>query len=179
MKIAGKLNAKERILKTARELFYSRGINNTGIDLIIAQSGVAKASMYNNFRSKEELVAEYLGSLRAEFDTALAAMSEERGSSVEIPFALLKVTLENGQFFGCPFANAMVELPDSALVKEQVMGYRQAVHSYFMAVTNNDENKSSKLMLVYDGSFMSCKLNPDEKTVSGAIQLARSISTSK
>ena len=66
--------ARSRILDTAFRLFYARGIRAVGVDLIIAESGVAKATFYRHFPSKDELVLAYLdkvdgvwtGQLRAE-----------------------------------------------------------------------------------------------------------------
>ena len=63
--------AKDRILEAATELFYRRGVNATGIDLIISEAGIAKATLYNNFESKEVLVAKYLERLRLKFEENL------------------------------------------------------------------------------------------------------------
>ena len=52
--------ARERILDAAFALFYSRGIRGVGVDLIIAESGVAKATFYKHFPSKDDLVVAYL-----------------------------------------------------------------------------------------------------------------------
>ncbi|MHB1528956.1 MAG: TetR/AcrR family transcriptional regulator [Acidiferrobacteraceae bacterium] len=54
------LPARERILLTANDLFYREGIRATGIDRVIAESGVAKATFYRHFASKNDLVREYL-----------------------------------------------------------------------------------------------------------------------
>src|SRR5260370_35964323 len=53
-------SARERILETADDLFYRKGIHAVGIDTIIEKSGVAKMSLYRNFASKDDLVAAYL-----------------------------------------------------------------------------------------------------------------------
>lgn len=52
--------AYDKLLSAARVLFYNHGINGTGIDAIVKRAGVAKKSLYNNFASKDELVAIYL-----------------------------------------------------------------------------------------------------------------------
>src|ERR1700761_7130415 len=52
--------ARERLLAAANELFYNEGVHTVGIDRIIEQAGVAKASLYNTFGSKDELVRAYL-----------------------------------------------------------------------------------------------------------------------
>ena len=70
--------ARDRILDTAFRLFYARGIRAVGVDLIIAESGVAKATFYKHFPAKDDLVVAYLdrvdgiwsGQLRAAAETA-------------------------------------------------------------------------------------------------------------
>src|SRR3954453_10039615 len=56
-----RLSARERLLTAADELFYAEGVRSVGIDRIIEHAGVAKASLYNTFGSKDELVRAYLG----------------------------------------------------------------------------------------------------------------------
>src|SRR5215813_69981 len=58
-------SARERLLAAASELFYEEGVHTVGIDRIIEHAGVAKASLYSTFGSKDELVRAYLES-RAE-----------------------------------------------------------------------------------------------------------------
>src|ERR1700744_856090 len=55
-----RLSARERLLAAADELFYEGGINLIGIDRVIERAGVAKASLYDCFGSKEELIVAYL-----------------------------------------------------------------------------------------------------------------------
>jgi AcrR family transcriptional regulator len=55
-------SARDRLLDAANELFYAEGVQTVGIDRIIERAGVAKASLYNIFGSKEELVVAYLAS---------------------------------------------------------------------------------------------------------------------
>jgi AcrR family transcriptional regulator len=56
--------ARERLLRAAADLFYSSGINSTGVDAVVRRAGVAKASLYNNFSGTEGLVAAYLDRAR-------------------------------------------------------------------------------------------------------------------
>jgi AcrR family transcriptional regulator len=56
----GRPSARERLLAAANELFYNEGVHTVGIDRIIEHAGVAKASLYNTFGSKDELVRAYL-----------------------------------------------------------------------------------------------------------------------
>src|SRR4051794_1799282 len=55
-------SARERLLAAASELFYEEGVNTVGIDRVIERAGVAKASLYSAFGSKDELIRAYLES---------------------------------------------------------------------------------------------------------------------
>ena len=167
------MSAKERILETAKELFYKRGINSTGIDLIISEAGIAKATLYNNFESKEVLVAKFLEELRLEFEEKLLQAIVSQGKSLSIPFDLLEDTIVDGDFFGCPFTNALTEMPDSELVRNEVNKYRATVGNFFSSVASNE--LVPQLMLVYDGAFTSCKLDPNRKGVYVARKLAQQL----
>src|SRR6202035_1080275 len=59
-KAAAGPSARERLLEAANELFYDEGVHTVGIDRVIERAGVAKASLYNTFGSKDELVRAYL-----------------------------------------------------------------------------------------------------------------------
>ena len=165
--------AKDRILEAATELFYKRGVNATGIDLIISEAGIAKATLYNNFESKEVLVAKYLERLRLNFEENLQQAVSKQGRSLTIPFDLLETTVVQGEFFGCPFTNALTELPESTLVQEEVRKYRGVVLNYFSEFATKEIVQ--QLMLVYDGAFTSCKLDPNRKGVRVARQLAQQL----
>ncbi len=58
--VSERLSARERLLAAAGELFYEEGVNTVGIDRVIERAGVAKASLYNTFGSKDELIRAYL-----------------------------------------------------------------------------------------------------------------------
>ena len=165
--------AKDKILETATELFYKRGVNATGIDLIISEAGIAKATLYNNFESKEVLVAKYLERLRLKFEEDLKGAIATRGMSLAIPFDLLEESVVKGDFFGCPFMNALTELPKSNLVQEEVKSYRDVTLKFFSGFAAAEV--VPQLMLVYDGAFVSCKLDPDRTLVHIAQKLAQQL----
>lgn len=71
--------ARERILESAFALFYARGIRAVGVDLIIAQSGVAKATFYKHFPSKDDLVVAYLDKVDAVWSGQLKDAAEAAG----------------------------------------------------------------------------------------------------
>src|SRR2546425_9346731 len=59
-KASNRLSAKDRLLAAADELFYAEGVHVVGVDRIVERAGVTKASLYNAFGSKDELVRAYL-----------------------------------------------------------------------------------------------------------------------
>src|ERR1700729_1704937 len=88
-----KERVRDRIMRTARELFYCRGIHAVGVDTIASEAGTNKMSFYRNFTSKDELVAEYLRSEEREgqlwWDETLAAHTGNPRLQVESLFDVL------------------------------------------------------------------------------------------
>lgn len=105
--------ARERILLTAHRLFYSEGVRATGIDRVIAESGVAKVTFYRHFPSKNELILAFLTyrheTWMAWFIDALRRYGTEyTGMDAVVP--ALREWFEDGGFRGCAFINSVVEL---------------------------------------------------------------------
>lgn len=107
---------RDRILDTATDLFYRRGIRATGVDTIIAASGVAKRTFYTHFASKDELVLAFVAlrdvRWRAWLEEAVARLArtpEERPLAV---FDALAERLAAPDYRGCAQINTMVETAD-------------------------------------------------------------------
>ena len=79
--------ARDRLLAAANDLFYREGVHTVGIDRVIAEAGVAKASLYNTFGSKDELIRAYLETRHAgiveRMGRALAAYDSPRAFQAE------------------------------------------------------------------------------------------------
>ena len=112
-----RLDARSKLLDAAARLFYAHGISATGIDAVIAEAGVAKMSLYNNFESKSGLVAAYLQARHEEwlelYRARLGASSDPVGGVLAIEDAYLdhaEAGYEHG-FRGCGLLNAAAELP--------------------------------------------------------------------
>lgn len=112
-----KETAKERILRVANELFYREGVRAVGIDRIIHESGVAKASFYRSFATKDDLVAAYLELRRVQFMANIDHARKERPeSSLEQLLFLMDYLAERMKrptYRGCSFMNTMVEFPET------------------------------------------------------------------
>lgn len=112
-----KSDAKQRIIETAEKLFYANGIRAVGIDRIIADAGVAKMTLYNHFKSKDDLILAVLVYREAEFsgfmDRSIKAHMVTGQNRLEAFFSTLGDWFESPGFRGCSFINAAVELADS------------------------------------------------------------------
>ncbi|WP_061961132.1 TetR/AcrR family transcriptional regulator [Demequina flava] len=151
--------ARERLLVAAGELFYSEGINTSGVEAIAARAGVTKATLYNNFRSKDQLVAEYLrGRLessrrnRARFDDPAQAPA----GRVAAFFEEVEHAIANGTFHGCPYSKAAVEVPGNAEAMVVVQEHYADVIAHFTDVTG-DRTTAETIAMIYDGGMLAAK----------------------
>lgn len=106
-------SARRRLLDTATRLFYEGGIHAVGIDRIIAEAGVAKATFYNHFPSKEDLVVAYLDEIDRLGRAAVAALPEQPPrETIAAIMGRIGEAVTAGGWRGCPFLNAAAEYPD-------------------------------------------------------------------
>ncbi|WP_077488858.1 TetR/AcrR family transcriptional regulator [Sinomonas mesophila] len=89
--VTARSSARERILDTSYQLFARRGIRDVGVDELIARSGVAKATFYRHFPSKESLVMAYMERWFRERRAAIAKASEGRSTPEEALLAAFEV----------------------------------------------------------------------------------------
>lgn len=114
--IEGPRNTRERILFRAMDLFYSEGFHAVGLDRVLAEADVAKATFYNHFRSKDELV-EATVRLRDEWESEafLRALREKGGYDPRqlllACFDVLDEWFTHPAYRGCLFLMAMTEYP--------------------------------------------------------------------
>ncbi len=112
LKPSPRVSAKDRLLAAADDLFYSEGVHVVGVDRIVERAGVTKASLYNTFGSKEELVRAYLEQhmrrRQARIARILASNDTPRGRILGV-FAEVEELLAGSAFRGCRFISAAAE----------------------------------------------------------------------
>ena len=113
---ANRPSARERIFDTASQLFYLKGIRAVGVETIAAEADTTKMSLYRNFPSKDELVAEWLRDHDVNFWQTWDAMAgrhpKDPRRQLKAAFALLARHVADPKARGCPMANAAVELTE-------------------------------------------------------------------
>lgn len=175
-------DAKTRIVTTAEGLFYSEGIQAVGVDRIIAESGVAKATFYRHFPSKESLV---LGCLRRRhvawiswLDEAVARLSPDPAGRALAVFDALRERFAERGYRGCAFINTIVEVADPTHAAHQVAVehkevLRRRVASYLRAAGVEDrvEDVARDFVMLIDGAIVASvrEGNPGAATRAKAI----------
>ncbi|MBG6214814.1 AcrR family transcriptional regulator [Cryobacterium sp. CAN_C3] len=173
-------SARARLLASASRLFHEHGINATGIDLVVRGAGVAKASLYNNFASKEALVVAYLDEELNGWVDQAQAMDDPRRPTRDRVAALfedLAVSVESHTFYGCPFTNAVIELPECVSVRQVADRYRDAVRTHISGLVQEVPSATivSRLVLLYDGAIAAAKVARDAALVREAGAMAQEL----
>lgn len=152
-------NARERLLDTAEELFYAQGTRGTGIEQILATSGVGRASFYRHFASKDDLIVAVLRRRRERWGTQTVPRVLARGGHPLDMFDVLAERLDETAYRGCAFLNTLVEIPDVAepAHREAVeqKDDQQAFFAELLAAhgyADDDGALARKLLMLYDGA---------------------------
>jgi AcrR family transcriptional regulator len=110
--------ARDRILAAADDYFHNAGIRATGVDTLIEAAGVAKATFYRHFPSKDDLIVAWLRDSRPRWFYRVRPRVEASGKSpadkVPLLYEEAAAWLESEGFRGCAFANAAIEITDSS-----------------------------------------------------------------
>ncbi|MDX6392280.1 MAG: hypothetical protein QOJ73_3343 [Streptosporangiaceae bacterium] len=176
VKNAAKPPARERLLAAANELFYDEGVHTVGIDRVIEQAGVAKASLYNTFGSKEELIRAYLETRHASTAKRITQALGRYGNPRE---RLLGVFEAQGELFtepgyhGCAFVSASAESHPGDLIEQAADAYRGWVRALFtdlaeQAGVPDPQALARQLHLLYDGSGLSARMDHDPSAAAAA-----------
>jgi AcrR family transcriptional regulator len=161
---------RDRLLAAASELFYAEGIHTVGIDRVLERAGVAKASLYSTFGSKDELVRAYL-QLRAErrqrrIAERLSRIEDPRERVLAVFDVLGDVAAEPG-FRGCAFVNASAEGPrGETKVTSACTEMRGWLRKLFAdlgraAGAAEPARLAGQLVLLYDGASVGAAMDRD------------------
>ncbi|MCW2571579.1 MAG: regulatory protein TetR [Frankiales bacterium] len=176
-------SARERLLAAASELFYAEGVQTVGIDRIIERAGVAKASLYNLFGSKEGLVRAYLESRHNGTTERLAAAVDRHRNPRK---RLLAVFEAQGEIFatpgfrGCAFVAASAEAPRGGLIEQAADDYRTWMRALFtdlaeQAGAAKPAQLARQLQVIYDGAGIAASMDRDPSIAKAARTAAEAL----
>lgn len=178
---AQELPARERILRTAHDLFYAEGLRATGIDRVIAQAGVTKVTFYRHFPSKNDLILAYLDLRHAKWIAWFIGALERHGGASTGAQALLPVMEEwfrgkaLGDFRGCAFLNGVSEMgPSLPGVVEAARRHKQQMTQAIEALLPRaapSKRKAEALAVALDGVIVQAQYSEDPGMALKALQL--------
>lgn len=179
-------SARERILETAGRLFYRDGLRATGIDRIIAESGVAKMSFYRNFPSKADLIAACL-SKRHEtwmqwFVAEVEARLTRRNAGIDVIADVLKTWFVEPDFRGCAFINTVAESGTDQESQDWSLAliHKKGLRDYIEKIVRRfglarPKELTEEIMLVVEGMIVRYQMTRDPQVVTAGRRLLKRI----
>jgi AcrR family transcriptional regulator len=174
--------ARERILDTAFRLFYAHGPRGVGVDTVIAESGVAKATLYKHFPRKDDLILAYLdkvdegwfGQLRAAADAAGAEPRDQRVGMYDA----LGSACRRESYHGCAFINTAAESASGGEVHARTVEHKAAVRAWVTDLARRagaaePDRLAHQLTLLLDGALAAGVLDTDPAAPDAAKSAAR------
>jgi len=162
--------ARERIRECAFRLFYARGLRAVGVDTIIAESGVAKATFYKHFPSKDDLIVAYLDDVDELWTGQLHACAQASGPAPADQlvglFDALGTACRNEGYRGCAFINAAAEAAPGTVVHDRTIAHKVKVLAWMRDLARaagaaHPETLARALSLLLDGGLASGALDAD------------------
>lgn len=159
--------ARERLLATAGRLFYAEGVHTVGVDRVISEAQVTRATFYRHFPGKEDLVVEYVREQDADLRAAAAEVAESTTDPTQILVAVVEgvaARFTAQGFRGCPYINVAAEYPDPASRVRQAVDdhrtwFRTTVLELLQAAGHPDpEYATDLLVMLRDGGQVAAYL---------------------
>lgn len=165
------IKARDLILSAADKVFYSEGIRAVGVDRLCQEAGVAKATLYNNFKNKDDIVVSYLNARHEKVISTLSETTTEPDWKKRILhlFDLLDEKASTPTFRGCAFLLAASEYPESDEVLAAAQNHKRAIRELIAShIPSEVENRLSialQIAALYDGALAFITINKDSSIV--------------
>lgn len=175
---------KNRIIETASSLFYKNGYNSTGINEIISETGIAKATLYNHFKSKEDICLAYLRFKDASFMKEIKEFtsSKQKGvSQILAIFEFLELFFNTKDFNGCWCIKTVSEIPkDNEVIRNEIQKQKNDFIQFIkILLSNNFEDKepqaiaslARQIYLLYESAVSESHLHQENWPITEAQNL--------
>ena len=158
------MTTRERIIDAASRLFYKQGYNSTGINQVIKEADVAKASLYQHFPSKDDLLIQYLNDTAIEMNKAMKseiAKHETPREKVLSLFDFLTVFSKQTDCGGCNFLNIASEIDSgNTAVKDIIKNQKVQTRKMFADILKpiGKEDLAEEIYLQFDAALITTKV---------------------
>jgi AcrR family transcriptional regulator len=179
---------KQNIIETAAHLFYQKGYNLTGINEIIKEAGIAKATLYNHFNSKDDICLAYLEYKNDAFIKSITAFIEQKPQGKEQCIAIfdfLRLFFEDSNFNGCWCINTISEIPrENESIRKTIQAQKRGFMAFientvrlnFSLKTTKEQSLLAKhIYLLYEGAISESHLHQDSWPIDSAREFCKQI----
>ena len=168
------LPARDRILATAHRLFYQEGLRATGIDRLIAESGVTKVTFYRHFPSKNDLIQAYLEQRHSLWmDWFRGALSRHASAGPAALALALGEWFASDDFRGCAFINGAGEMPADPAVMDAARRHKAEMRQAIAELLPEGPGKAEMaemLSLAADGAIVRAQLDGQADAALAALE---------
>jgi len=166
---------RERIMRTASELFYREGARAVGVDLVVERAGVAKTSLYRHFRTKDDLIAAFLKREDEEFwqqwDDVANRHRADAHKELNALMRWIGERVGRKNYRGCPQLNMAAEFPDAEHPARLVAAsHKQELRRRLKGIANRlgarrPDDLAAQLLLLVNGAFVSSQVIAADEAV--------------
>lgn len=179
------IEVRDRILATASDLFYRRGVRAVGVDLVVEKAGVAKTSLYRHFRTKDDLIAAFLRREDEDFWACWdrAAQGHETDARAELEAQLEWIGDRVGRpgYRGCPQINVAAEFPDiDHPARAVAVAHKRELRRRLKDIADrlhakHPDDLALKLSLLINGAFVSGQIFSDGEATPALLTMSRAL----
>jgi AcrR family transcriptional regulator len=180
--------ARQNIIETASRLFYQKGYSLTGINEIIKEANVAKATLYNHFKSKDDICIAYLNHRNQGFleDFKGFLLKSPKGKAqILAMFDFLKAFYATSTFNGCWCINTISEIPpENVTIRETIQNQKRNFLKLIEVFTKanfpnqtiiENEILAKRIYLLYEGALAECHIHQQSWPIDSAKELCEYI----
>jgi AcrR family transcriptional regulator len=177
------LSPRDRLLETARRLFYTEGIHTVPVDRLVTEANVTRATFYRHFPAKEDLVEAYLRATDADL-RAMVGKALDQGAPQESAAALFELigqVTSSAGFRGCHFINASAEYPNAedpirVAVADHRAWFQDMVTRLAERAGHPDPDYAGRvLVLLHDGALSAAELDDPQQVRDTIIRAGREL----
>ncbi|MBL4837275.1 MAG: TetR/AcrR family transcriptional regulator [Kordiimonadaceae bacterium] len=160
---------RDHIIDVAIVLFCEHGFHATGVDKIMRTAQVSKKTLYNHFRSKDELILAalqlYDGRFRNNFMKDVEALGATPQARLLAIFDAAETWFNSQNFFGCMFVNVVGEYSDPTLPMRAISrNFKQMIHRYILELCEKSDAKNPEILademaLLFEGAIVTAQIS--------------------